>query len=99
MPAEKIGNIDAAHAPSIPVEREATESPAEEHHFKWSDITRIVFVALACAAVWFRIWEPFERVSVIGIAAALIGMYPILEEAFEAVLERRMTMELSMTIA
>jgi heavy metal translocating P-type ATPase len=36
---------------------------------------------------------------VIGLAATLIGGYPIFKEAFENILERRMTMELSMTIA
>ncbi len=75
------------------------EVMAEDHRLEWTDAARIVFVALACAAVWFRIWEPFDRVSLIGLVAALIGMYPILKEAFEAVLSRRMTMELSMTIA
>ena len=60
---------------------------------------RVVFVALAAAAVWFHLWEPFPRVSVIGLVATLIGGYPIFKEAFENVLERRMTMELSMTIA
>src|SRR6478672_8004562 len=78
------------------------QPPAEhesDHHLTPSELARIVFVAVACAAVWFRVWEPFEKVSVVGLVAALIGMFPILEEAFEAVLERRMTMELSMTIA
>jgi len=56
-------------------------------------------VASAAAAVWFRLWEPFPEVSVIGIAAALIGGYPIFKEAFENIVERKMTMELSMTIA
>ena len=60
---------------------------------------RVVFVALAAAAVWFHLWEPFHRVSVIGLVATLIGGYPIFKEAFENILERRMTMELSMTIA
>ena len=59
----------------------------------------MVFVALAAGAVWFRLWEPFPRVSVIGLAATLIGGYPIFKEALENILERRMTMELSMTIA
>lgn len=71
----------------------------EVQHFKAIDLVRIGFVGLACAAVWLRVWEPFPRLSVIGLAAALIGIYPILKEAFESVLERRMTMELSMTIA
>src|ERR1700732_5198301 len=64
-----------------------------------AELVRIVFVALAAAAVWFRVWEPFPRISVIGIAAALIGGYPIFKEAFENIVERKMTMELSMTIA
>jgi Cd2+/Zn2+-exporting ATPase/Cu+-exporting ATPase len=55
-------------------------------------------VAFAAAAVWFKLWEPFSAVSLIGIAG-LVGGWPILKEAFENLLERRMTMELSMTIA
>jgi heavy metal translocating P-type ATPase len=62
-------------------------------------LVRIGFVALAAAAVWFRLWEPFPHISVIGIAATLIGGYPIFKEAFENIVERKMTMELSMTIA
>jgi heavy metal translocating P-type ATPase len=70
-----------------------------ERGFEIAEIIRVVFVALAAAAVWFHLWEPFHRVSVIGLAATLIGGYPIFKEALENVLERRMTMELSMTIA
>ena len=70
-----------------------------EHGFEIVEVLRVVFVALAAAAVWFHLWEPFHRVSVIGLVATLIGGYPIFKEAFENVLERRMTMELSMTIA
>ena len=75
------------------------ESTAAEHHMEWPELARIIFVAIASAAVWFHVWEPFARISVIGLAAALVGMFPILEEAFEALIERRMTMELSMSIA
>jgi Cd2+/Zn2+-exporting ATPase/Cu+-exporting ATPase len=78
---------------------EAAEGHTEDHHLEAADMTRIAFVALACAAVWFRVWEPYPRVSVIGLVAALVGMYPILKEAFQALFARRMTMELSMTIA
>jgi heavy metal translocating P-type ATPase len=65
----------------------------------WAEIVRIAFVALAAAEVWFRLWEPFAHISVIGIAATLIGGYPIFKEAIENIVERKMTMELSMTIA
>ena len=63
------------------------------------DIARILFVALSAAGVWFHLWEPFPHVSVIGVVATLIGGYPIFNEAFENLVERKMTMELSMTIA
>jgi heavy metal translocating P-type ATPase len=70
-----------------------------DHGFELLEVLRVVFVALAAAAVWFRLWEPFHRVSVIGLVATLAGGYPIFKEALENILERRMTMELSMTIA
>jgi len=72
---------------------------SSEHRLEWSELIRIAFVALAAAAVWFRVWEPFPRFSVVGITAALIGGYPIFKEAAENIVERKMTMELSMTIA
>lgn len=70
-----------------------------EHPFEWQEAVRIGFVALAAALVWFRVWEPFAAVSVIGAAGLVVGGWPIAKEAFENVLQRRMTMELSMTIA
>jgi heavy metal translocating P-type ATPase len=76
-----------------------SEHSEHEHGFDWIEILRIAFVALAAAAVWFRLWEPFPHFSVIGIAAALIGGYPIFKEAYEKIVERKMTMELSMAIA
>ncbi len=71
----------------------------EVHHLEKADLVRIAFVALSAIAVWLKWWEPFEKVSVIGIAATLIGGWPIWKEAFENLREKRMTMELSMTIA
>ena len=70
-----------------------------DHGFELQEGIRILLVAVAAALVWFRVWEPFAHVSIIGIAGTLIGIYPILKEAAENVMERRMTMELSMTIA
>ena len=101
----KAGALTAVTAPgghiptATPQAGAAAEGHTEDHHLEAADMIRIAFVALACAAVWFRVWEPYSRVSIIGLAAALVGMYPILKEALEALLARRMTMELSMTIA
>ncbi|HEV7135060.1 MAG TPA: cation-translocating P-type ATPase [Steroidobacteraceae bacterium] len=70
-----------------------------EHEFEWPEALRIVAVALAAAAVWFRLWEPLSSVSVVGVVGLAIGGWPIFKEAFENLLARRMTMELSMSIA
>jgi heavy metal translocating P-type ATPase len=93
--------VDDKHSQDAEARKKASEhgDHEHEHEIEWPELVRIGFVALAAAAVWFRVWEPFTRVSVIGIAAALIGGYPIFKEAFENIVERKMTMELSMTIA
>ncbi|MGH8127207.1 MAG: heavy metal translocating P-type ATPase [Gammaproteobacteria bacterium] len=69
------------------------------HAFDWIEAARILVVAIAAAVVWFWPWEPVARVSVIGLIGLLVGGWPIFREAMENVLARRMTMELSMTIA
>ena len=70
-----------------------------EHAFGWVEGGRIAVVALAAAAVWFRLWEPLRSISVIGVVGLAIGGWPIFKEAFENLFARRMTMELSMSIA
>jgi heavy metal translocating P-type ATPase len=107
MSAPNLINRDRADGPRLHEDshhsevkdRLTPEHSEHEHGFEWAEIARIAFVAFAAAAVWFRLWEPFPHVSVIGIGAALIGGYPIFKEAFENIVERKMTMELSMTIA
>jgi heavy metal translocating P-type ATPase len=98
---------------AAPVVLDQSDGPEHDHHghehdedhedhshgFDWPEAARIGFVALAAVAVWFKLWEPFSAVSVIGVVGLLVGGWPILKEAFENILERRMTMELSMTIA
>jgi heavy metal translocating P-type ATPase len=90
---------ESRESPEMKEPDDGTEHPEHAHRFEWIEIVRIAFVVFAAAAVWFRLWEPFARISVIGVAAALIGGYPIFKEAFDNILERKMTMELSMTIA
>jgi len=69
------------------------------HPFESAEILRIALVLGASAAVWFRVWEPIPKLSLIGLVGLLIGAWPILQEALQNILARRMTMELSMTIA
>jgi heavy metal translocating P-type ATPase len=72
---------------------------AEQHPLAWQEIVRIAFVAIAAAAAWFL--GPHLNLALVlaGVACALVGGYPIFHEAIENILERRMTMELSMAIA
>lgn len=69
------------------------------HAFDWIEAARILVAAIAAAVVWFWPWEPVARVSVIGLIGLVVGGWPIFREAMENVLARRMTMELSMSIA
>src|ERR1051325_6066529 len=63
-----------------------------------SDLIRICLVGIAVVFCWLRVWEPF-KLDIIGLAAVLVGGYPIYREVLIDIFSRRMTMELSMTIA
>jgi Cu+-exporting ATPase len=76
-----------------------SEDRERDHVFSWVEAARIIVVALAAAAVWFHVREPLPRVSLIGVLGVLIGGWPIFKEAAENAAARRMTMELSMSIA
>src|SRR5881628_1920998 len=77
----------------------AAEAGHEQHVLHPLDVARIAFVAACAAAVWLRLWEPFGSASVIGSLGLAVGAWPIVKEAAENLAARRMTMELSMTIA
>src|SRR5450755_4185614 len=74
-------------------------SQQEGEHIEWVELGRIGFVGLAIIVTWLRLWQPVPHFDIAGLAAVLIGGYPIFHEAFADLLSRRMTMELSMTIA
>lgn len=73
--------------------------PEHEHPLEWPDLARIGLVAVAALVTWLRLWEPFAGLDVVALAATLVGGYPIFREALSNLRARRMTMELSMTIA
>src|SRR6202045_387219 len=90
---ERGGNEDGDH------EHEGHEHDDHEHAFEWSEMARIALVGVAAAMVWFRVWEPVSALSVVGVAGLLVGGWPIFKEALENLIAKRMTMELSMSIA
>lgn len=74
-------------------------SKEHQHCLEFIDVARITFVGLAILGSWLGLWKNFAQFDVIGLVATLIGGYPIFREAFHNLASRRMTMELSMTIA
>jgi heavy metal translocating P-type ATPase len=96
--AAALAEPEDAKTTSAATPAEASEDE-HEHGFEWPEAGRIALVALAAAAVWFGVWEPIAGVSVIAVVALAIGGWPIFKEAAENIAARRMTMELSMSIA
>jgi P-type Cu+ transporter len=93
QPIENLNGQQHANAAAAVVE------DSDESSIDWREAIRIGLVALCAISVWFRLWEPFTRISLIGLAGVLIGGWPIFKEAIENIAARRMTMELSMSIA
>src|SRR3984957_3342384 len=91
---------------SVPAATEFMQAGPEKHDHDGADSTferpeprAIGLVAPAAVAVWFRIWEPLSTISRIGVVGLVIGGWPIIREAAANILVRRMTMEVSMSIA
>lgn len=96
VPAQSASSAAAAetsdgHPPS--------EGAEHEHALDRIEIARILFVALAAGTAWFLGPQQGLAFILAGVVSALVGGYPIFHEAVENILERRMTMELSMAIA
>lgn len=93
-----------AAAPLLPSMSEAASGQAKSSihahaPFEAWALARMAVAILGAAAVWFRLYEPVPQVSVIGFSALAFSAWPIFREAVANLVARRMTMELSMTIA
>jgi Cd2+/Zn2+-exporting ATPase/Cu+-exporting ATPase len=80
-------------------EQAVEDEAGQTYGLEWTEFAQIAVVAAAAAAVWFQIWEPFPNVSLIGLFGLAVGGWPIFSEAAKNLVARRMTMELSMSIA
>ena len=80
-------------------QRELPDSHEHEHSIDGRELSFILFTAAAAAVFWFARSEPSGVVTAAGVFCTLAGGFPIYKEALENILERRMTMELSMAIA
>jgi Cd2+/Zn2+-exporting ATPase/Cu+-exporting ATPase len=76
-----------------------TEDEIEEHRLEALDLARIAFVGVAAPATLLFPTAPLPVLQLFGAVVLVVGAWPVLHEAVVNLLERRMTMELSMTIA
>jgi hypothetical protein len=100
MNQAKVNESDIEHVGpqqgSISISRTNHEGEHDEGHaVSWRDINRMLFVALAAGAIWFLGGVQNPSVTGIGVICTLVGGFPIFSEAYENIVQRRMTMELS----
>jgi heavy metal translocating P-type ATPase len=69
------------------------------HAVSWREINRVLFVAAAAGVIWFFHGASNPYLTGLGVLCTLVGGFPIFHEAYENIVQRRMTMELSMAIA
>ena len=70
----------------------------EEKNTKF-DLIRLTVVAVALVLSWFGVWKSIASFDFIALAITIVGGYPMYKEAFDNLRSKRMTMELSMSIA
>ncbi|HEV7514184.1 MAG TPA: cation-translocating P-type ATPase [Candidatus Acidoferrum sp.] len=75
------------------------DSHEREYALNWREINRVLFVAAAAGVIWFLGGARNPYVTGIGVICTIVGGFPIFHEAYENIIQRRMTMELSMAIA
>ena len=92
------GGAVTAHAPTGG-HGGASIDEVEDHDVGLMDLVRIGAVAVAALVTIVFSNAPQPVLLAFGAIVLTIGAWPVLREAIENLLERRMTMELSMTIA
>ncbi len=70
-----------------------------EHPLNRIEIARVLFTAAAAGAIWYLGSARNPYITAIGVICTIVGGFPIFHEAYENITQRRMTMELSMTVA
>src|ERR1700683_1355824 len=97
--AEAVRHADETEKRPSPDQAEHEDGHEHEHALNWREINRVLFVAAAAAAIWFIGGARNPYVTGVGVICAVVGGFPIFHEAYENIVQRRMTMELSMAIA
>jgi cation transport ATPase len=97
--AEAVRNATKAEKPRSSDHDDHEDAHEHEHALNWVEIYRVLFVAAAACAISFFGSARNPYVTAVGVICTLVGGFPIFHEAYENIVQRRMTMELSMAIA
>src|ERR1700739_2978121 len=97
--AEAARSADSAEKLRSSVHDDHEDGHEHEHALNWREINRVLFVAAAAGVLWFLGSARNPYITGIGVVCTLVGGFPIFHEAYENIVQRRMTMELSMAIA
>src|SRR6058998_1139550 len=80
-------------------DRHDEQGHVHEHKEAFAEYVRLALMAAVIDASLTGWWKHFMSREWVAFVATLVGCYPIFQEAWENLRKRRMTMELSMTIA
>src|SRR6202040_190003 len=97
--AEPVRHVDEAEKHPSSDHADHEDGHEHEHVLNWREINRVLFVAAAAGALWFLGGARNPYITGIGVVCTIVGGFPIFHEAYENIVQRRMTMELSMAIA
>ena len=97
--AEHTNRLLDERGADTPSEDDAHDHDSGHGAIAPSELIRIALILFVATLLWFRVWDGFGHQRLVGLTATLAGGYPIFKEAFDNMRQRRMTMELSMTIA
>src|ERR1700724_720663 len=98
QPPEAVKLTTSSHVHNSP-DTDHDDDHEHDHPLNWREINRVLFVAAAAGAIWYLGGASSPLITGIGVVCTLVGGFPIFHEAYENIVQRRMTMELSMAIA
>jgi heavy metal translocating P-type ATPase len=87
------------HPIALDPRREDSEPAPDHARVERVDVVVFALVGAAAAVSWAGLVPRVGGIDLLAVAAVLGGGFPVFREALENLLSRRMTMELSMTIA
>jgi heavy metal translocating P-type ATPase len=93
------GHYSRTHEPIHHHDEHDHEGHDHDHQTGTADYVRLGLMGIIVVASLTGWWRPFMNRDWLAFAGTVIGGFPIYKEAWENLRKRRMTMELSMTIA